>query len=91
MQLAQLCSWLGAQLSYQHPPRVLIGGQRFGPAAVAVQRKHQQRVQVLAQRLGCGQALQLGDDGAVTAQAQLRIDPQLRHLQVQLRQPRNFS
>jgi hypothetical protein len=69
VQLVQFGSWLGAQLIYEHPSRVLIGGQRFGLAAVAVQGKHQQGVQVLAQRVGRSHAFEFGDDHAVMAPA----------------------
>ena len=91
MQLAQFGPRLGAQLIHEHPARVLIGGQCFGLAAVAVQGKHQHGVQVLAQRVGRGHAFELGDDHTVTAKAQLSVDPQLRRLQPQLRQPRNIA
>jgi hypothetical protein len=69
VQFAQFGSGLSAQLIYDHPPRVLIDGQCFGLAAVAVQGKHQQGVQVLAQRVSRDHALEVGDDHAVTAKA----------------------
>jgi hypothetical protein len=51
VQLPQPRARLSAELLDQDPAGVLIGGQRLGLAAAAIQRQHQQAVQVLPQRM----------------------------------------
>ena len=86
MQPAQLDSRVGAKLIDQHPPGVLVGGQRLPLAAIAVQGEHQHGVQTFPQRIGSGQALQVCDHVSVTAQMQVRVDQGLEGLQPHLGQ-----
>jgi len=57
VQVPQLGSWFGAQLGHEDPAGLLIGGDRLALAAAPVEGEHQQRVQVLAQRVRAGEAL----------------------------------
>ena len=90
MQLTQPGPWLRAQFLNQHPARIPVGGKRLRLPAATVQGKHQQRVQVLPQRISGGQATQLGDNVGVPTQMQVRIQARLQRLQPLLRQDWDF-
>ena len=56
LQQPQVGPGLDPELAQQGPPDSLEGGQRFGLAAVAVQREHQLCVQPFPERMHGGQS-----------------------------------
>jgi hypothetical protein len=68
----------------------LVGGQRVGLPAGAVEREHQPRVQPLPQGVGSGQRLQLPEDVGVPAGRQFQVDDLFARRQLQLGQPRRL-
>ena len=72
-------------------PQVGVGPQRFGPAARAVERQHELGGEALAERMLADESLQLADQLAGQATAQVGIDPQLDRLQAQLVEPEDLG
>ena len=79
LQLLQCLAWFDAELLRQHPPRLLVDGQRICLPPAPVQRDHQLLVQALAQRIGGHQGLQLTDDMRVTPEREIGLDPVFHH------------
>ena len=75
---------LEAELLHQHAPRVLVGLQRLGLPAAAVQGEHQLPAQPLAQRMTGDEGLELGDDLAVASEREVGLDPFLDGGQAEL-------
>ena len=90
LELLQRLARVEAELVDQRRARVLVGGERVGLPARAVQRQDQQLAQALAQRMLAHQRLQLGHDLGVTAERQVGLEPQLERDQPQLLQPRDL-
>ena len=84
MQPPQLLAGLHAQLIYQHPAGLLVGGQRVGLTAAAVQGQHPERGEPFPQRLGSAPPSQLAGQLRVPAQRQAGLGVPLRRLQPQL-------
>ena len=79
MQVAQLGARLDGQVGGQEVAHLAVGAQRIGLAAGAVQRQHPLQPEPLAERMGSGERLQLGDEIAVPAAGQQRLGPRLQH------------
>ena len=58
--------------------RRLVGLERLGLAAAAVQREHQLAAQVLAQRVLSHQRLELADELGVAAEREVGLDARAR-------------
>lgn len=72
-------SWvIASQLLHERPPRVPVGGERFGLPAGAIQRQHELGAQPLTQRVFRGQLAQLANEVAVAAQVQFEVDAVLQ-------------
>ena len=91
MQFPQARSRLDAELGDQHVAGAPVGGQRIGLPPALVQSEHQQGMRVLAQRVGGGEPLQLGDQFSMAAQVKVRLEPRFSRLHPQLRQPRHLD
>ena len=78
---------LQAELVHQHAPGVLVGLQGLGLAPGAVQGEHQLPAQSLAQRMAGDEGLELGDDLTLTPEREIRLDPLLDDVQVELVEP----
>lgn len=74
LELPQVRSWLSSQLLHEKAPGPLERIECLALLAVAVQRQHQQSMQLLAQRVHGGEPAEFGDYLAVPAQMQLGID-----------------
>jgi hypothetical protein len=66
---------------------VLVGGEGLRSAPGTVEGEHQQGVQVLAQRVSAGEALQFGNQRSVAAQVQVGVDTRFHGLQPHFREP----
>ena len=75
MQQPEPGAGLQAQFPGHDAPRVLVGGQRVGLPAAAVQAQHQLRVELLLQRVGGDQLAQFRHDLAMPPQVQIGVDP----------------
>jgi hypothetical protein len=78
LQALQPQARLDAELVHQDAAGGPIGGQRVRLPARAVQREHELAVQVLAQRVGAHQRVQLADQLQVPAEDELRLDAHLQ-------------
>lgn len=85
LQVTQLRARFDAELVDQDVPRPPERGQRVGPAAAAVQRPHEQQVQVLPQRVLVDQGGELGQD--VVAALEPGPDALLDQVQPAFREP----
>jgi len=91
LELLQLRARLDPQLADQGRARAAVGGQRVGHPAAAVQREHQQRPHVLAQRVLGGEVTQRDDGAPVPAEREVGLHPEDERLQAQLFQPHAFE
>ena len=92
LELAQLAAGLDPELLDERPPRLLVGLERLGLAARAVEREHQLAAQALAQRVLVDQRLELADErrrGAPSARS--RVDPLLERSEAQLLEPGDLA
>jgi len=87
VQLAQLVPGLGADLLDQPGADPVIGTECFRLPPAAVQREHELAVEPLVQRVLGDQGLEGRDQFAVAAQPQVRLDPPLLGLNVQVLEP----
>ena len=69
--LAELRAGFQTELVEQVTPRRAVDGERVRLPAAAVQRRHQERLEPLAQRIAARQVAELGDRLDVTAALQL--------------------
>ena len=74
MQLAELAAGLDPKLVDERPPRALIGVERLGLTAAAVEREHQLAAHPLAQRLLCHERLELAGHLGVPAGTEILLD-----------------
>ena len=81
LELAQRGARLEAELVHERPARVLVGGERVGLAARAVEREHELTAQSLAERMLADERLELADERrrAGRARARRRSDPPAPH------------
>jgi hypothetical protein len=86
LELAQRRARLERQLLDQHPPGVLIGGERIGLPAAPVQRQHQLCMQMLAQRMLLNQHLELADQFSLAPELEISLDAFLQRREPQLLQ-----
>ena len=68
---------LEAELVGQVGARLLVGPQRLGLPAGAVERQHVLRAEALAHRVLLAQHLELAGELRVPAERELRLDPRL--------------
>ncbi len=87
----ELGSRLHAQLVDQHPADSLVGRQRIGLAAAAVEGEHQVLVQPLAQRELSDQGLQVRHGLLMAVQVQMCFQPPFLGLEAYLLQPRHLA
>ena len=87
VQPPQLRSRLGADRLDQRGPGLPVGLERVGLPPGAIQRQHPLRVQLLAQRLGDDEALELADHIAVAPGGQVELDRELERREAQLLEP----
>ena len=90
MQPPQLLTGLHAKLIHQHPAGLLVGSQRVGLTATAVQGQHPQHGEPLPQRLRSAPPGQLTHQLRVPAQRQASLGAPLRRLQLQFRKRRDL-
>ena len=81
LEVAELAGGLDAELLGERVAGLMIGVERVGLAAGAVEREHEMGVQTLAHRLGRDELLQLGDQLAVPAGLQVGLDANLHRCQ----------
>ena len=62
MELPQLAARLDAELLHEQPARGLVGGERVGLAARAVEREHQLAAKPFAKRMLRRERLELADE-----------------------------
>ena len=74
MQLAELAAGLDPELVDERAPRALIGVERLGLTAGAVEREHQLAAQPLAQRVLGHERLELAGHLGVPAGAEILLD-----------------
>jgi hypothetical protein len=91
LQIAQPRRRLDAQLLVEPPAEALVGGERLGLAARAVEGEHELAVRALAQRVRRDQQLELGDELAGRAAGEIRLDALLQAVQSQVIEPRAFG
>ena len=84
LELTQLGTGLDAELVDEQPAGRLVGGQRVGLSARAIEREHELRTRPFPQRLGRDQGLELTHEVRVPAECQLRLDPVLERAQPEL-------
>ena len=87
LHLSQLQRRLETQLLVQAPPALLVGLERIGLPAAAVEGQHQQSDQPLARRMLGRQLLELTDDEGVLTLLQARLDAVLERGGAELLQP----
>jgi hypothetical protein len=87
-ELAQLRTRLDTELPDQHGAQLAVCPQRIGLPPAAVQRQQALEPEPLAQRMICGQHLELGDHLSVPPALKQRIHPQLHSTQAHLLEPR---
>jgi hypothetical protein len=90
-ELLELRARLDPQLADQGRPGDAVGGQRVGHPAGAVEREHQQRPHVLAQRVLGGEVAQRDDGAPVAAEREVGLHPEDERLKAQLLQPNAFQ
>src|SRR6185312_13790965 len=90
-QRAQLRAGLHPGLVVQVTAGGLVSRDRVGLPPAPVQRRDRQAPDALAQRVGRGQRLQLGQRGVRTARGDLRGEVVLHQQQVLFGQPRAFG
>ena len=74
MQLAKLAAGLDPKLVDECAPRVLIGVERLGLTAGAVEREHQLAAHPLVQRVLCHERLELAGQLGVPAGDEILLD-----------------
>ena len=79
MQLAEGRARLDPELVHQRAAGVLVGLERLGLPAGAIEREHQLRAQPLAQRILGDERLQLADELGVAAGLEVGVDALLEH------------
>ena len=84
VQALQLGAGLDADLLHQPGARVAVGGERLRLPAGAVEREHALGVQVLAQRVGRDERVELADHLDVAAGLEVGVDRHLGRAQPQL-------
>ena len=84
--------WTGLdpELVDENPARLAEHRERLGLSPAAVEREHELSAQVLAQRVAGDQRLQLGHQGRVAAQFEIRVDARLEPLEAQLLEARDL-
>ena len=87
VQALQRLAGVDAEFAGEQFADPLVGGERVGLPAAAVQRQHELAVQPLPQRMPGGQLLQLGDERVVPAERQVGVDPGLQNGEPQFLQP----
>ena len=92
LELAQGGARLEAELLDERAARVLVGRERVGLAAGAVEREHELAAQAL---VGTGAArrerLELGDEVGVAAELELGVDQVLPRREAELLEPRDLG
>jgi hypothetical protein len=91
VQAPELGPRLHADLVDQGPAGVLVGLQRLGLAAAAVEREHPLRVQPLTQRVASQQRFDLGDDLQMAARSEVRLDGEARRGLAQALETRDLA
>ena len=91
LELLQRAAGLETELRDHRPPRVLIGRQRIGLPARAVEREHQLLAEAFAERILGDEALQLRDGGRVTSEREVGLDPVLDRAQPELLEPPDLA
>ena len=86
VQLAKLDSWFGGEFVGQHPVSMLVGRERLGLTAIAIQRKHQQRVEALPKRISGDMLAQFADHLSLAAQMNRGVDSDFLRVQPHLGQ-----
>ena len=87
LELLQRLARVEAELVDERGARVLVGGERVGLAAGAVEREHQQAAQALAQRVLAHERLELGHGLGVAAEREVGLEPLLERDEAQLLEP----
>lgn len=87
LKLLELRRRLEAELVGQVRARLLVGAQRLGLPAGAVEREHVLRAEPLAHRVLLAQHLELARELRVTPERELRVDPRLDRFEPELFQP----
>jgi hypothetical protein len=77
LEVPQVAAGLQAELIAQQFACLAVRGERVGLAAGAVERQHQLGAQPLPQRMLWDERLELGAEGDVSADRELRVDPVL--------------
>ena len=90
MQPPQLLPGLDTKLIHQNPAGLLVGGQRVGLTATAVQGQHAQRGEPLPQRLRSEPPSQFAYQLRVSAQGQGGLSPPFGRLPPQFGQERDL-
>ena len=91
LELAQRPARLNAEFADEDPPALLIDLERFRLAPGAVEREHQLRAQMLAQRMLSDKPLDLGYQLGVPAQGEISIDAFLETDEAQLLEARDLE
>src|SRR5262249_41669151 len=90
LELAQLAARLDPEPIDERATRGLVGLERLRLPARAVEHEHQLPAQVLTQRIGSHQALELTRELEATAQPDLAVAPPLARPRAQLLDPRDL-
>ena len=91
LQPPELGAGVDAELVGQPAAHVLVGGQRVGRLAAAVQAQHELSVELLLQRMRGNELAQLGHQLAIPAQPQVSVDTQGQRLEPPLFQGRHLT
>jgi len=87
---AQPPAGLKPQVLSQHPPRVLVRGQRVGLTAGAIEREHELPVETLAYGVTSAERFELRDESVMLAEREVGVDPILAYTcQVQVHDQTN--
>ncbi len=84
LELLQRLAWVETELVDKRCPCVLVGGERVGLAAGAVEGQDQQPAQILAKRMLAHERFQLAHRLGVTAECQVGLQALLERDQAQL-------
>ena len=87
VELLQRAARFDPELVDEHAPALVVGLERVGLPAGAVQREHQLAAEPLTQRVGTHERLDIADDLAVPFELELRLEPLLGRNEPELLEP----
>jgi hypothetical protein len=91
VQVAQFAAGFDAELVDERPSDRLVGRERLGLTAAAVQAQHHRAMNTLAEWMLGGERLELANDLGMTAGGKIGVDPLFDRRQPHLLEPRDLS